>query len=60
MGFVHQNDIKKMEEIRNYLDKIKTELVMSGYHDGWTVRWLKDKVIELEDSLSKYKHKFND
>ena len=47
-----------MEEIKSYLDKIKTELVMSGYHDGWTVQWLKDKVIELESSLTKYKHKF--
>ena len=49
-----------MEEIKDYLGKIRIELVMSGYHDGWTVKWLQDKVVELEDSLEKYKHKFND
>ena len=56
----HKIDIKRVEEIKAYLDKLKTELVMSDYHDGWTVEWLKNKVIELEDQLDKYKHKFND
>ena len=49
-----------MEHIKKYLDKIKTELVMSGYHDGWSVKWLKEKVLDLETELEKYKHKFND
>jgi len=56
----HNSEIIRMEEIKDYLGKIRIELVMSGYHDGWTVKWLQDKVVELEDSLEKYKHKFND
>ncbi len=47
-----------MEQTKNYLQKIKTELTMSGYHDGWSVKWLNDKVLELEQKLKKYKHKF--
>jgi hypothetical protein len=54
----HQCEFKKMEKIKNYLDKVKSELIMSGYHDGWTVKWLNDKVLELEIKLEKYKHKF--
>lgn len=56
----HEEELKRMEEIKDYLNKVKTELVMAGYHDGWTVKWLQDKVIELETQLDKYKHKFND
>jgi hypothetical protein len=56
----HENEYKHMEKTKQYLDKIKTELVMSGYHDGWSVKWLNDKVLELESELKKYKHKFND
>lgn len=56
----HQNELEHMEKTKKYLDKIKTELVMSGYHDGWSVKWLNEKVLELESELEKYKHKFND
>ncbi len=56
----HEEELKRMEEIKDYLNKVKTELVMGGYHDGWTVKWLEDKVVELETQLDKYKHKFND
>lgn len=56
----HQNECKHMEKTKQYLNKIKTELVMSGYHDGWSVKWLNNKVLELESELEKYKHKFND
>ncbi len=56
----HKEELIRMEEIKNYLNKVRTELVMSGYHDGWTVKWLQDKVIELETQLDKYKYKFND
>ena len=53
-----QNECRHMEKTKQYLNKIKTELVMSGYHDGWSVKWLNDKVLELEQKLEKYKHKF--
>lgn len=56
----HEKELIRMEEIKDYLSKIRTELVMSGYHDGWTVKWLQDKVVEMETQLDKYKHKFND
>jgi hypothetical protein len=54
----HEEELNRMEKIKEYLIKIRTELVMSGYHDGWTVKWLEDKVVELESQLDKYKHKF--
>jgi hypothetical protein len=60
MSFMHEQDVKRMEEIKEYLGKIQTEITMSGYHDGWTVKWLKEKKVELETQLERYKHKFND
>lgn len=54
------DEYKYMEKTKQYLKKIKTELVMSGYHDGWSVKWLNEKVLELESRLKKYKHKLND
>tara|TARA_R110002020_G_scaffold475690_1_gene711762 strand:+ start:28 stop:210 length:183 start_codon:yes stop_codon:yes gene_type:complete len=55
---LNENDIEKMSEIKSYLETIKTELIMTGYHDGWTVKWLENKVVELNNKLDKFKHKF--
>ena len=46
-----------MEE---YLTKLKTELVMKSYHDGWTAKWLKNKIKEIESQLGFKKHNLND
>ena len=35
--------------MKKYIDKIKTELIMSGYLDGWAIRWYKNKLKELEE-----------
>lgn len=31
-----------------YLEKLKTELVMSNYLNGWLILWIKNKINELE------------
>ena len=46
-----------MEE---YLKKLKTELVMKSYHDGWTTKWLKNKITEIETQIGFKKHNLND
>ena len=33
--------------MKKYIDKIKAELAMSGYLDGWTIRWYKEKLKQL-------------
>jgi len=43
-------DIKKIQE---EIDKTKSEIVMRGYHDGWTLQWYKDKLKKLELELKK-------
>tara|TARA_R110000824_G_scaffold144099_1_gene311942 strand:- start:228 stop:410 length:183 start_codon:yes stop_codon:yes gene_type:complete len=43
-------DIKKIQE---EIDKTKSEIVMSGYHDGWTLQGYKDKLKKLELELKK-------
>lgn len=53
-------DIKRVEEIKSYLEKLKTELIMEGYQDGWTKKWLEDKVVELDGHLNRYKDIIND
>jgi hypothetical protein len=52
----HQEEIKKMEETKKYLDKLRAEMVMKGYNDGWYNQWVSDKIKELEEFLNKYKH----
>jgi hypothetical protein len=36
------------EDIILKITKIKIELAMSGYHDGWTILGLKERLTELE------------
>ena len=35
------------------INKTKSEIVMSGYHDGWTLQGYKDKLKKLELELKK-------
>ena len=30
--------------MKEYLEKLKIELAMEGYHDGWKLKWIKDKI----------------
>jgi len=41
-------DIKKLT---TEIEKIKLELVMEGYLDGWTIRHLKKKLKRLTEKL---------
>jgi|TARA_R100000093_G_C1894731_1_gene58025 hypothetical protein len=43
---------KKLEE---YLQRIKAELTMHGYLDGWTIRHWKQKKKEVEAQLKELK-----
>jgi len=38
----------ELDKLKQRIAKLKVELAMSGYHDGWTIMWIKDKLIELE------------
>ena len=50
---------KKRKKLESYLKKIKIELSMESRLDGWTIEWLKEKIIEIESKLGKIKrHKF--
>lgn len=38
----------ELDKLKQRIAKLKVELAMSGYHDGWTVMWINDKLAELE------------
>jgi len=37
--------------MKEYLKKLRAELVMSHMSDGWYVGWLKVKIKQIEDTL---------
>jgi hypothetical protein len=34
--------------VDDYLRKLKIELVMSNYTNGWYIKWVEDKIKEIE------------
>lgn len=38
----------ELDKLKQRIAKLKVELAMSGYHDGWTLMWISDKLAELE------------
>ena len=44
------NENKKTEKeiVDEYLRKLKIELAMSNYTNGWYVKWVEDKIKEIE------------
>jgi hypothetical protein len=44
--------MKTKEEILNELRKVETELIMSGYNDGWWNQYMKKRKIILEKLLN--------
>ena len=40
------------DKLKQRISKLKIELSMSGYHDGWTIMWITDKLAELELRLT--------
>jgi hypothetical protein len=41
-----------IETIKEKLIKIKIELVHEGYHDGWCLKYLREKKTKLELELA--------
>ena len=48
-----EEEIKKIEK---YLKKLRIELVMSEYSNGWLIEWVEDKVVELKERLNVLKN----
>ena len=44
------NENKKTEKeiVDEYLRKLKVELAMANYSNGWYVKWVEDKIKEIE------------
>ena len=41
-----------VHKIKKEIESIKMELVHEGYLDGWRIKRLKDRLIELEKKLN--------
>jgi len=44
----NENNKSEKEIVESYLKKLKVELAMSNYNDGWYVKWVEDKIKEIE------------
>lgn len=39
--------MKKVEKLKKEIFKVKTELIMEGYLDGWTKKWYQNRLKQL-------------
>jgi hypothetical protein len=46
---IKSNERTEKEIVNEYLKKLKIELTMSNYSDGWYVKWVEDKIKEIEN-----------
>jgi len=44
----NENNKTEKDIVEDYLKKLKVELVMSNYNNGWYVKWVEDKIKEIE------------
>ena len=44
----NENNKSEKDIVKDYLKKLKVELAMSNYNDGWYVKWVEDKIKEIE------------
>ncbi len=44
----NENNKTEKDIVEDYLKKLKVELAMSNYNDGWYVKWVEDKIKEIE------------
>ena len=44
----NENNKTEKDIVGDYLKKLKVELVMSNYNNGWYVKWVEDKIKEIE------------
>ncbi len=42
------NERTEKEIVNEYLKKLKIELAMANYSNGWYVKWVEDKIKEIE------------
>ena len=52
--------MKRIEEIQVRIDKLKTELVMGNYNNGWLNEEYRKEIKELENQLLTLINKSND
>ena len=45
----NENNKSEKDIVEDYLKKLKVELVMSNYNNGWYVKWVEDKIKEIEN-----------
>lgn len=45
---IKSNKRTEKEIVNEYLKKLKIELTMSNYSNGWYVKWVEDKIKEIE------------
>lgn len=46
------NNTEEIIKLKELISKCEIELIMSGYHDGWVVKWLNNKKITLDNKLN--------
>ena len=50
----NENNKTEKDIVEDYLKKLKVELAMSNYNDGWYVKWVEDKIKEIESRNDQY------
>ena len=45
------SDTTEKERIEKYISKLKMEIVMSEYNNGWLIKWCEEKIEELNQKL---------
>jgi len=48
------------EKIDKELNRLKVELTMGGYHDGWCLQWIREKIEELKKLKDDNNRLFNE
>ena len=45
------SDTTEKERIEKYISKLKMEIVMGEYNNGWLIKWCEEKIEELNQKL---------
>lgn len=51
--------LKTKEEIQSRINQLKSEIIMGGYYDGWTLIGMKRELAILRDRLDRIENKLN-
>ena len=44
----------RVEKLKSYLNKLKVELVMSNYTNGWYKNWVVEKIKSVKEKIKEY------